>query len=300
MQEIIDNIFIEKYRASTLDELVFSEKDKIKKYLDNPSSIPSFIFYSKSPGTGKTSLAYIIQHMLKCDMKKINSSSERGIDTVREEVKNFARSMSSNEHSKRCIFMDEADGMTKAAQDSLRNLMEEYSDNVFFIFTANDISKIIEPIRSRCQLINFENPDKKQLQDRLCVIAEKEGIMNDIELTELVHDFYPDMRRMIHVLQEVKVSGVPWMRKSNQFESFFDLVKNGHEQKIYEIVYSGDFDCLGFCRWLMKHVFDNYTKYYKQAAEIGIHLAEVEKAYHLNCNLEIVFLAHILQICKLI
>ena len=129
-------IYTEKYRPSSFDELIGDHKDIIQKYLDKPMEMPSFIFYSNSPGTGKTSMAKVIVKALKCDSEVINSSDERGIDVIREKVSLFARSMSSNDKTKKCVFMDEADGMLKAAQDSLRNLMETYASNCFFIFSS--------------------------------------------------------------------------------------------------------------------------------------------------------------------
>ena len=148
-------IWTEAYRPQVFNDVIIDKKSLIENYLKEPNTIPSFLFSSAKPGTGKTTTAKIIAKTLKCDILSLNSSDERGIDTVRDKIKAFAESMSSLEGMKRCVFMDEADRSTSTAQDALKNIIETYSDNCFFIFTCNDISKITEPIRSRCVLINF-------------------------------------------------------------------------------------------------------------------------------------------------
>jgi hypothetical protein len=111
MNKIKAMIWTEKYRPTRVSEMVGDFKDKMKSYLKDPTSIPNFLLYSTSPGTGKTTLAKAIINELDCDYLMINSSDDRNIDTVREKVKEFARTKTSKPGLRRAIFMDEMDGM---------------------------------------------------------------------------------------------------------------------------------------------------------------------------------------------
>ncbi len=141
-------------------------KEKIIKYLEDPASIPHFLLYSKSPGTGKTTLAKAIinELELKRDSLVLNSSDDRKIDTIREKVKEFSMTKGTKPGIRRVVFLDEFDGMLKASQDALRNIMETYASNVFFILTCNNINKVIEPLQSRCLKVAFTYPDKKEVK----------------------------------------------------------------------------------------------------------------------------------------
>lgn len=298
--ELQDLIWIERFRPKTFDRLILKDKEKnvIKNYIKNSKLLPSFIFHSKSPGTGKTSTAKIIIDTLGCDSLKINSSDERGIETIREKVSLFAKSLSTN-GIKRCIFLDEADGLTKQAQDSLRNLMETYSDNAFFIFSCNDITKIIDPIRSRCISINFQFPDKITIFDRMFRICKDEHIEGNIG--SLVDYYYPDIRSMIAELQEAKLSGNPLEFRYQKFEDFLELIKKKDFEKIKDIVYSTPFNFKAFNKWFFDYIFQNYDRYgFENAKKIINFLAETEKYSTLNVNLEVIFIANAMEIAKLL
>lgn len=296
MNELINSLWCEKYRPQIFDDLILENKGELIKQLE--SGLPSFIFTSSQPGTGKTSTAKIIAHYLEADLLIINASDERGIDVIRDRVTNFARSMSSNPDSKRCVFLDEAEGLTKQAQESMKNLMEEYSDNCFFIFTTNDISKIIEPIQSRCHVVNFERPNKADIIARLEYICEQEKLGGDIEC--LVDYYYPDMRKMINVLQDCKINNKPWSKPVEQFTKFLDFIIKKDVDKIYQMVYS-DFDYVGFNGWMFRYLFDNYAKFgFEKCRQISLKLADTEKAWNMNVNKEVVFISNILDIMKVI
>src|SRR3972149_683150 len=129
-------MWTEKFRPKKVNDLVGDFKEKILQYLQNPESIPHFLLYSKSPGTGKSSLSRAIINELGCDKLILNSSDDRTIDSVREKVKEFSMTQSSIPGLRRCVFLDEVDGMLKVSQDALRNVMETYAKNVFFILTC--------------------------------------------------------------------------------------------------------------------------------------------------------------------
>jgi replication factor C small subunit len=297
MTELENLIWTEKYRPQNFDDLILANKASLLHQLKQSKMIPSFIFYSSNPGTGKTSTAKIIAKTLDCDLLLLNSSDERGIDVIRDKIKLFACSMSSTE-GKRCIFLDEADGLTKPAQDSLRNIIETYCGNCFFIFSCNDISKIIEPIRSRCLNIDFERPDKASILIRLEEICDKEGLKYTTEqLSEMVEYYYPDIRSMIMRLQQCQIdTSAPLIVKEN-FEDFWKAVKGKNVKYIYDKVYSGEFKIMDFNKWLFRYLYDNYDSFgYEKTAKISLALADTEKHWDLGANLEVIFLSNIMKI----
>jgi replication factor C small subunit len=295
-------IFTEKYRPQVFDEVIIDKKSLIQNYLKNPNTIPSFLFSSAKAGTGKTSTAKIIAKALKCDILSLNSSDERGIDTVRDKIKSFAESMSSLDGMKRCIFMDEADRSTSTAQDALKNIIETYSDNCFFIFTCNDISKITEPIRSRCVLVNFDKPDKKEIKDRLKYICEKEAIndLKEADFDRLINLCYPDIRTMIVRLQNYKVDKQDLFTDDNVFHEFAKKIKAKDVKYIYDQIYSGQFNILEFNKWYFQQIFEKLDEIgLEKASKLTMLLADTEKNWTLGANIDIVFLNNILQIINL-
>ncbi len=297
MTELTDQIWSEKFRPARLEDLILEGKDKLKKFLDSPQSLPSFIFYSSRPGTGKTSCAKIIINMLDCDHLTINSSDERGIDTIRDKVNRFAMGLSSNS-SKRCVFLDEADGLTSQAQNSLRNLMETYSKGCFFIFSCNDINKIIQPIRSRCTEINFENPPEREVVEFLQSICKKEDV--DLSYIEgLVGYYYPDIRSMVKVLQECKLAGKSPVTLREDFELFLDALKQHNVDYIIQSIYSTNFNIIAWNKWYFKQVFQNSEQLgLEKCVAISELLADTEKNWNQGANLEIIFLANMFKLMK--
>lgn len=201
---IANNLWVEKYRPKTLDEIILDEKTKeFVKNCIKKKTIPHLLLYGKQ-GMGKTSLAKIIVKELECDHLYINASDTRGIDTVRDEIKNFLQLMPSN-GSIQVVILDEFDGFTGDAMRALRNMLEEYSETNRFIFTCNDISRIIEPIRSRVQEINVINPPIKNCLERCINILKNEKIEINSKNKEIISNkvkaFYPDIRKIIFELQ---------------------------------------------------------------------------------------------------
>lgn len=295
-------LFTERYRPSSFEELILEDKGKILAFLKEPKSIPSFIFSSRSPGTGKTSTAKLICKYLGCDLLTINASAERGVDTVRDQVRSFAQSLSSTE-AKRCVFMDEADFVLGIAQASLRNILEEYSDNCFWIFTCNEITKLIEPIRSRCVAISFDNPNKGEIRDRLEYICKQESIEYDIEdLSKLVQKFYPDLRSMILTLQSSRTQGLPLTVDYTVFEAVYATLLAKDAKGLYKLAYTlSPFEVSAFCDWFLKKLYLEYDKYgYDKLAKISRLLADVEKSANLNLKLPIIFLANMLSVASLL
>jgi len=292
-------IFTEAYRPQVFDEVIIDKKTLITNYLKTPNTIPSFLFTSARPGTGKTTTAKIIAKTLKCDILSLNASDERGIEMIREKIKTFAESMSSLDGMKRCVFCDEADRLTSIAQDALKNIIETYSDNCFFIFTCNDISKITEPIRSRCVLVNFDKPDKIEILERLKYICKEEEILdlNDADLNRLINLCYPDIRSMVVKLQNYKIDKQDLFTDTNAFIEFATAIKTKDIKYIYTRIYSGQFNILEFNKWYFQQVFERLDKLgIEKTAQLTELLAEVEKSWSLGANIDIIFLNVVLQI----
>lgn len=207
MSDDKEAIWVEKYRPKTLDQVV-NQKDIVKRLqaFVNKKSMPNLIF-SGPAGTGKTTCAYALARGLYGDnvqgnILELNASDERGIDTIRTRVKDFARSSVLGGVPFKLLILDEADNMTADAQQALRRTMERYSRNTRFILDCNYNSKIIEPIQSRCAIFRFKPLLKDDLIEHLKIISRNEGA--DISQDGLDAIYYVsegDMRKAINVLE---------------------------------------------------------------------------------------------------
>ena len=246
--DIKDKVWTEKYRPKKVSLMVGSFKNQILKYLENPNTVPHFLFHSRAPGTGKTTLAKSIINELGCDALLLNSSDDRKIEVVRDKVKEFAMTQSSKQGKRRCVFMDEFDGMLKASQDALRNLMETYSSNVFFILTCNNVNKVIEPIKSRCQVIPFAYPEKNEIEAYLNNICDKEGMEHTDEgIKEVIEKNYPSIRNCVSCLQDLYTQGLPVTKENVKpvneiFDTLWALFKEKNWVEIKKTVLASTID----------------------------------------------------------
>jgi len=169
-------------------------------------NIPHLLFAGPS-GIGKSSLALIIVKSLygkrwRENYLELNASDERGIDVVRQKVKDFARTKAIENVPFKVIFLDEADALTKEAQQALRRTMENYSNTCRFIMSCNYSSKIIDPIQSRCVIFRFKLLEKKDIAEVIRKIAGKENLkMTEDSFETLYESSEGDCRRAINVLQ---------------------------------------------------------------------------------------------------
>ncbi len=204
---MISGIWTEKFRPSQFSELV-GQDNIVKRVqsLTNSLNIPHLLFAGPA-GTGKSTLALIVvKELFKKNWKEnyleLNASDERGINIVREKVKNFARTKSLGDVSFKVIFLDEADALTPEAQQALRRTMENYSATCRFILSCNYSSKIIDPIQSRCAIFRFKLLEKKDIEKVIQIIAEKENLTISPESIEILYEGSEgDCRRCINILQ---------------------------------------------------------------------------------------------------
>jgi len=200
-------IWTEKYRPSKFSDVV-GQDDIIKRVeaLTSSLNIPHLLFAGPA-GTGKSTLALIVVKTLfgkdwKDNYLELNASDERGIQIVREKVKNFARTKSIGTVPFKVIFLDEADALTPEAQQALRRTMENYSATCRFILSCNYSSKVIDPIQSRCAIFRFKLLEKKDIEKYLQRIVEKENLKISPASFEMIYEGSEgDCRRATNIIQ---------------------------------------------------------------------------------------------------
>ena len=239
-------LWVEKYRPKTIEECILPEQTK-KTFLDflDKGEVPNLLL-SGPAGCGKTTVAKALCAELGVDVYVINGSDEgRFLDTVRNNAKNFASTVSlSSEAKHKVIIIDEADNTTPDVQLLLRASIEEFSRNCRFIFTCNYKNKIIEPLHSRCAVVEFgiQGKHKQEIAaaffGRLLSILEQEKIATDKKvLAELINKHFPDWRRVLNECQRYSVGGKIDAGILAHFSDVKvnDLIKNLKEKNFSEV-----------------------------------------------------------------
>ena len=239
-------LWVEKYRPKTIDECILPDATKktFKDFLDK-GEVPNLLL-AGPPGVGKTTVAKALCHELGVDYYVINGSDEgRFLDTVRNQAKNFASTVSLSSDAKhKVIIIDEADNTGNDVQLLLRANIETFYNNCRFIFTCNYKNKIIEPLHSRCAVVEFGIKGREKAQiaagffGRLKQILDTEGIEYDNKvLVELINKHFPDWRRVLNECQRYSTSGKIDSAILATFSdvSVNDLIKNLKQKNFTEV-----------------------------------------------------------------
>ena len=207
-------LWTEKYRPKTIEDCILPERLKLpfQEYV-NQRNIPNLLL-AGGAGVGKTTVAKALCNEVGCDYIVINGSDESGIDTFRTKIKNYASSMSLT-GGRKVIIIDEADYLNpNSTQPALRNAIEEFASNCSFIFTCNYKNRIIEPLYSRCAVIEFslKNGEKAKMASaffkRIQSVLQSESVdYDDKVIAELIKKHFPDFRRIINELQRYSQFG---------------------------------------------------------------------------------------------
>ena len=237
-------LWVEKYRPQKIDECVLPEslKKTFHEYIAQ-GELPTFLFCGTA-GVGKTTVAKALCNEIGAEFLFINGSEESGIDVLRTKIKSFASSVSLTD-AKKVVILDEADYLNpNSTQPALRAFIEEFSANCRFIFTCNFKNRIIEPLHSRCAVIDFkiDNKDKQETMGaffkRAVQILKQENIEFDQKVVaEVVAKHFPDYRRVLNELQRYSVSGKidTGILVNVGEESYKELMKNLREMNFTEV-----------------------------------------------------------------
>jgi replication factor C small subunit len=246
-------IWIEKYRPVRLADMVGQEEivERLRSYVKS-GSMPHLLF-TGGAGVGKTTAAVALAREFfgetwHTNFRELNASDERGIDVVRNQIKQFARTSPLEEASFKILFLDEADALTPDAQAALRRTMESYAATCRFILSCNYSSKIIDPIQSRCAIYRFRPLDRRAISEEIRRIAGREGLtVSGGAIDAIVFIAQGDMRRAVNALQ-----GAAILSPSIDEKMVYEITASARPEEIRELLdlsIGGDFEgaegCLG-------------------------------------------------------
>jgi replication factor C small subunit len=238
--------WVEKYRPKRLEDVVGQKHviERLKKFAEI-GDMPNLLFAGPA-GTGKTTCALALAREILKDtfdenFLELNASDERGINVVREQIKDFAKSAPVGGAKFRIIFLDEADALTADAQQALRRTMENFAKTCRFIFSCNYSSRIIDPLQSRCAFFRFKPLSDEEIKERLKYIAENENLeVSEDGFDALVYVCEGDLRRAINYLQACAA-----ISKKIDAETVYTVAARASPKEIHEIfevLKKGDFE----------------------------------------------------------
>jgi len=272
-------LWVEKYRPQTIDDCILPDslKKTFKEFISS-GQLPNFLFCGTA-GVGKTTVAKALCNEIGAEFLLINGSEESGIDVLRTKIKSFASTVSLTD-SKKVVILDEADYLNaNSTQPALRGFIEEFSNNCRFIFTCNFKNRIIEPLHSRCSVVEFKIDGKDKQQIAANFFKRAAGILKDEQIefdpkvvAEVVTKHFPDYRRILNELQRYSVAGKidSGILVNLSQESFRELVGFLKEKKFPEVR-----------KWVAKNSDIETTQLFKELYDNAVEFLETSTIHHL-------------------
>ena len=309
-------MWVEKYRPTKLSEIVNQTEiiGSLEALIKDPTDMPHLLF-SGSAGVGKTTTALCLSRQILGEYAKdytleLNASDERGIEMVRQKVKKFSRFAGMVDIPFKIIILDEADEMTSAAQTALRRIIEDTAKICRFILIANNVSKIIEPIQSRCATFKFTSVPEEDVITRLEEIAKKEKVKTDKKGLKEIYEYTEgDLRHAINLMQataslggitEENVKASAGLTKTSDVDEVLKIALSGKvaeaREKMIELIKVYGMSESDFLKYLNSAVFK--SKHDKLSDILQV-IAKYDYRILVGANSEIQLSAMLAELAKL-
>ena len=299
-------LWTEKYRPKTLEDFVFTDDNtekKIREWVKN-KDFPHLLFYGPA-GCGKSSTVGLLIKDIS-DVLRVNCSNDTGIESTRQVIE-YA-SIPPEDGTFKVVVLEEADRLSGASLDSLKVVLEDYSEWCRFIFTTNNVAKITPPIKSRCQDIEFKKLNEQQFITRIVYIlsAEEVKVPEPSIITEYLKAYYPDMRKCIGALEKNSIDGelkplVLSGYSTDAFEKALEFLKDGNMKNLRTVITTNlsnnDYD--NFYRYL----YENLDKYVSDSSKYERCLVKIAEYLYRNAfvaDFEINLVACLIEIEQVI
>jgi len=310
-------MWVEKYRPTKLSGIVNQKEiiGSLKALIKDPTDMPHLLF-SGSAGVGKTTTALCLTRQIFGDycnertLLELNASDERGIGMVREKIKKFTSEIAFDEVPFKIIILDEADEMTSDAQTALRRIIEDTAKNSRFVLIANNVSKIIEPIQSRCASFKFTSISEEDIIGRLEEIAKKEKVKTDKKGLKAIYEYSEgDLRHAINLMQataslggvtEENVKTSAGLTKTSDVDGVLKIALSGKvaeaREKMIELIKVYGMSESDFLKYLNSAVFK--SKHDKLSDILQV-IAKYDYRILVGANSEIQLSAMLAELAKL-
>ena len=309
-------MWVEKYRPKEISEIVGQTEiiGSLKALIKDPTDMPHLMF-SGSAGVGKTTTALcitrqILGNNIEGNLLELNASDERGIGMVREKVKKFSGFAGLSDAPFKIIILDEADEMTSDAQTALRRIIEDTAKICRFILIANNISKIIDPIQSRCATFKFTTVSEEDIIDRLEVISKKEKIKTDKKGLKAIYDYSQgDLRHAINLMQataslgeitEETVKSSAGLTKTTDVDDVLKIALSGNviesREKMIELIKVYGMSVSDFLKYINSAVFKSKHEKLSEILEV---IAKYDYRILVGANSEIQLSAMLAELSKI-